>query len=104
MEEFMANKIEFSEAVKQYNPLLKQYVPVVAKVHGNTHPEFYEVKAAYEDLVNKLKDPLSEKSEISTDFAKLRKITSNYKIPEDVCETYEAVYTMLSELDASYSG
>jgi len=103
MEDYMTNKIEFSEAVKQYGPLLKQYVPVVAKVHGKTHPEFYEVASLYEDLRKIMQKPVSDKHELSEEFAKLRKITGNYRIPNDVCETYEAVYTMLAALDASYS-
>lgn len=99
----MANEIVFNDAVRKYAPLLKQYVSVVAKVHGKSHPEFYEVASIYEDLQKKMKDPLSEKSALTEIFTKLRNITSNYTIPEGVCETYSAVYTMLAELDASYT-
>jgi regulator of cell morphogenesis and NO signaling len=43
-----------------------------------------------------------EKPELESEFAELRKITSNYTVPEDVCESYEAVYDMLAELDKAY--
>ena len=33
---------------------------------------------------------------------KLREITDNYTVPGDVCESYEAVYNMLAELDKAY--
>jgi len=32
----------------------------------------------------------------------LRETTNNYTVPDDVCESYEAVYNMLSELDKAY--
>ena len=38
----------------------------------------------------------------STRFVKLREITDNYTVPGDVCESYEAVYNMLAELDKAY--
>jgi len=37
------------------------------------------------------------------EFAHLRTITEGYRIPQDVCESYEAVYSMLSKLDEAYS-
>lgn len=36
------------------------------------------------------------------EFVKLREITSNYDVPGDTCETYEAVYQMLGEMDKVY--
>ena len=36
---------------------------------------------------------------MDNEFKQLREITDNYTVPSDVCETYEAVYNMLSELD-----
>ena len=44
-----------------------------------------------------------EQSDLTSDFASLREITSNYTIPGDVCESYAAVYNMLSDLDKAYS-
>lgn len=36
-------------------------------------------------------------------FAELRAVTDNYAIPDDVCETFEAVYRSLSRADAAAS-
>lgn len=39
---------------------------------------------------------------LDNEFKQLREITDNYTVPGDVCESYEAVYNMLSELDDAY--
>ena len=44
----------------------------------------------------------SEMPSLSEEFKELRDITDNYTIPEGTCETFEAVYNMLSELDQAY--
>ncbi len=44
----------------------------------------------------------SGRPELNEEFAKLREITENYKVPGDVCEAYEAVYNMLAEVDKAY--
>ena len=35
---------KFKEVVEKNFKTLDQYVPIVAKVHGGTHPEFHDVK------------------------------------------------------------
>ena len=50
----------------------------------------------------KIKDAGSEVPDLNEEFAQLREITNNYTVPEDVCESYEAVYKMLAELDQAY--
>jgi len=92
----------FGEARERYLPMLEQYVPVVARVHGPTHPEFYDVKQVFDKIVAKLEAAGEEKPELDAEFEKLRQITGNYTVPGDVCETYEAVYNMLAELDKAY--
>ncbi|NLY47006.1 MAG: iron-sulfur cluster repair di-iron protein, ric [Tissierella sp.] len=94
---------------KQFNQVkennlgrLEQYVPVVARVHGGSHPEFHDVKREFDAIVEKLNKAGAEKAELNEEFAKLRKITDNYTVPGDVCESYEAVYNMLAELDEAY--
>ena len=79
---------------------LRQIVPVVARVHGEHHPEFHKVKA----LFDKLDEHYSNNKEtILVDiFMSLRLVSDNYRVPTDVCETYEAVYIMLSQLDHAY--
>ncbi len=82
---------------------LEQYVPIVDRVHGGTHPVFHEVRSLFEAINSKIKEAGSGAPELTEEFAKLRGITGNYTIPEDVCEAYEAVYRMLGELDKAYS-
>ena len=75
---------------------MELYVPVVARVHGDTHPEFLEVKEIYDSMKTALE---GEAGDPEADFAKLRQITSDYAVPSDTCETYEAVYQMLQAID-----
>lgn len=83
--------------------LLEQYVPIVDRVHGSNHPEFHDVRRVFEEI-NKVKKSGADKLELDHKFEQLREITNNYTIPGDVCESYEAVYNMLAELDEAYHG
>ena len=98
----MTNDLIFNEVKKTYFQRLKQYVPIVAKVHGGNHPEFHEVRNLFETIIEKTKEAGSKKPEINEEFTKLREITDNYTVPGDVCESYEAVYNMLAEIDKAY--
>ena len=92
---------KFKEEYKNNLKLLELYVPVVERVHGESHPEFYQVAKVYKKLNVKLE---LESQDLSQEFTDLREITSNYEVPSDTCETYEAVYNMLAEMDKSYQG
>lgn len=92
----------FNEVKERNLERLEQYVPVVARVHGGTHPEFHDVRKLFDELNAKIKKAGLEKPELDNELKKLREITDNYTVPDDVCESYEAVYTMLSELDEAY--
>ena len=92
----------FNETVKKLIPTLEKFVPIVARVHGKHHPEFHDVRKVFDTIFEKVKEAGTEKPELSQEFTKLREITDNYTVPCDVCESYEAVYKMLSELDESY--
>lgn len=98
----MSNQLTFNEAKEKHFKTLKQYVPVVARVHGGSHPEFHEVHKLFEAINGKIKEAGSNKPELKGEFAKLREITADYKVPSDVCESYEAVYKMLAEIDKAY--
>ena len=100
----MTTQRSFNEAKKEYFQTLKQYVPVVDKVHGGHHPEFHDVRKFYESIVEKTKEAGSERPELTEEFSRLRDITDDYKVPDDVCESYQAVYQMLSEIDKAYNG
>lgn len=94
---------KFDEVIKEYSERLELYVPVVARVHGGAHPEFYEVQKVYNEMHKKIEDAESDKVLLDEEFKELRSITDNYKTPDDTCESYEAVYNMLSELDQAYN-
>lgn len=98
----MGNKQIFNKAKAEHFKTLKQYVPIVARVHGKNHPEFHEVHELFDALSKKVKESGSEVPDLNEEFAKLREITNNYTVPGDVCESYEAVYKMLAELDKAY--
>ena len=92
----------FNEVKERNFKRLEQFVPVVDKVHGGSHPEFHEVRKLFDGINAKIKEAGSEKPDLDNEFKKLREITDNYTVPDDVCETYEAVYNMLAELDRAY--
>lgn len=92
---------QFNQEHAVYLERLKQYVPVVSRVHGKSHPEFYDVEKIWKELEPKLTSNVDHELALE-DFAKLREITRDYTVPGDVCETYEAVYKMLEELDHTY--
>lgn len=91
------------EIFNKYFEKLESYVPVVARVHGGTHPEFHDVKRVYETIRGKIKEEHLESLGLLNEFEELRKITNNYTVPDDVCVTYEAVYNMLKEIDDAFN-
>jgi regulator of cell morphogenesis and NO signaling len=99
---FFQSIVLYNQVKETHLKTLAQYVPVVAKVHGGNHPEFYQVRKVYDELAKKAKDAGVEKPDLKEEFVKLREITDNYTVPGDVCESYEAVYNMLAELDKAY--
>lgn len=91
------------EAIKRNQLItLAQYVPVVDRVHGDSHPEFHDVKAEFDKIQQKIQDSGSDKPDLEAELSRLRQITNHYSVPKDVCETYEAVYEMLAEVDEAY--
>lgn len=94
---------KFNEVKEKNREKLKLYVPVVARVHGDAHPEFHQVHELYNKMAEKIENAGEEALELQEEFKKLRKVTDNYTVPCDTCESYEAVYNMLSELDQAYS-
>ena len=98
----MKNKITFNEVIQKHLKTLEQYVPIVARVHGGNHSEFYEVRKSFDTINKKIKAAGTGRPELKEEFALLRKITDSYTVPADVCESYEAVYNMLAELDEAY--
>lgn len=94
----MSYNKQFTQLLGEARKTLDQFVPIVARVHGPTHAEFYEVEQLYQALVSKL----AEHTELHSEFATLREVTSDYQVPTDVCESYATVYRLLAELDQAY--
>ena len=93
----------FNEVKERNLAKLGQFVPVVDRVHGDSHPEFHDVKRVFDEIDLKIKKAGVEIPELDSEFKELREITDNYSVPGDVCESYEAVYNMLEELDKAYT-
>ncbi len=93
---------KFNKTKERNLERLEQYVPIVERVHGGSHPEFHDVRRLFDKINIKIKKAGSEKPELDKEFKELRKVTDNYTVPDDVCESYEAVYKMLAELDEAY--
>lgn len=89
----------FNELLNEHQKKLDLYVPVVERVHGAAHPEFHDVKRVYDQL----RDKLAQSADITHEFSELRRITFDYSVPSDVCESYQAVYEMLRDLDEAYT-
>lgn len=92
----------FNEVKERNLERLEQFVPIVARVHGGNHPEFYDVHKLFDEINPKIKKAGLNKPELDNELKQLREITDNYTVPGDVCESYEAVYNMLAELDEAY--
>lgn len=59
-----------------------------------------EAEADLNDAVEIIAELEAEHTAAGNILKELRKITNDYKIPDDVCETFEATYTKLQELEA----
>ena len=91
---------KFNQVKEKNIETLELYAPIVARVHGESHPEFHHVHRLFNEINVKMKE--TDKPELDYEFKELRKVTDNYRVPSDTCESYEAVYNMLSELDEAY--
>ncbi len=98
----MSNQSTFNEVKETLLPTLEQYVPIVARVHGKNHPEFHEVHKLFNAILEKTLTAATKKTDLNEEFIKLRAVSNNYTVPDDVCESYEAVYQMLAKVDQAY--
>lgn len=98
----MATTKTFKSVKAEHLKTLKRYVPIVDRVHGGNHPEFHEVRRVFEQMAEKMSKTRTKLPALDEEFVRLRDITGNYAVPADVCESYEAVYQMLSDLDHAY--
>ena len=75
----------------------------IVVINSKTSLEFHEVKELWDSIYEKTNTAGSEKPELEAEFKQLREVTNNYTVPNDVCESYEAVYNMLEEVDTAYN-
>lgn len=78
--------------------LAAEYAPIIERVHGENHPEFTRLRELTEQLVQA--GPATDTAPL---FAELRTLTNGYVTPDDTCETVEATYQALQQLDAQAS-
>ncbi|NLO99602.1 MAG: iron-sulfur cluster repair di-iron protein, ric, partial [Clostridiaceae bacterium] len=72
----MSKRLTFNQAKEKNFKILSQYVPIVDRVHGNTHPEFHEVRKLFDAIIKKTTEAGEERPELNEEFTKLRKITN----------------------------
>ena len=76
---------------------LERLVPIVERVHGDNHKELHDVSLLFEELEGYYQsDRFDETSEI---FEKLKHVTNNYQLPEDACQGYQELYSLLQQLE-----
>ena len=92
----------FNEVIEEYSSKLDLFTSAITRAHGKHYPETFEVRELYEVMNAKIKEAGTDKPNLDEEFTRLRKITDNYTIPGDVCETYAGAYNMLSEADKTY--
>lgn len=109
-------------------PKTAELLNVILRVHGKNHPELFEVYSLFGQLKTDLEqhllkeetmlfpdfeDSIANKNEIlhltktiineheaaGEILAKLRKVTKEYSLPEDGCETFAKTYEMLEEIE-----
>lgn len=96
------SNMTFQEVIKENFPLLKQYTPVLARVHGKAHPELARVRDIFQEIQDTVKTEDINQVDISPQFEELRNITDNYTVPSDGCGTYLETYEMLEKADQAY--
>ena len=79
--------------VRKINTINK-LLPIIKKVHADTHPELAEVLRLYLEMMQEEK-PLAEKQALAT---QLQDMTQEFAIPEDACETFEKTYLLLGDI------
>lgn len=73
-----------------------------ARGHGKNHLEAFELQKLFSILNEKIQTARPTNPNLGEECTQFRETTNNYAIPSDVCETYAAVYDMLSETDHAY--
>lgn len=92
----------FNTYMKENEETLEMYTTAITRAHGKNHPEAFDVRELYTEIHAKTTEAGAERPVLDVEFAELREVTNHYEIPGDVCQTFAAVYDMLSEADQIY--
>lgn len=74
---------------------LDLYTTAITRAHAAHHPEVFEVQSIYKVIQEKVR----KGENIKEDFVKLREITNEFFIPDDVCQTFEKTYKLFAQAD-----
>ena len=96
-------KTNFNEIRESEFQKLEFILPVVKRVHGNSHPEIFEVGKVFDEINSKTAEADKGTLLLNNEFEQLRNITNNYTVPSGACESYSAVYKSLKKVDNAYS-
>lgn len=83
---FLADFIEENHHhyVKNKIPEIKQYVHKIAQVHGGSHPELHQLKEAFGELAEELKNHMQKEEEILFPYIRhLQEAVMNNQKPEE---------------------
>lgn len=94
--------ITINDYINTHSEKLDLFTTAITRAHGKNHPEAFKVREVYTQMETKTKEAVSDRPDLDTEFNQLRELTNLYTIPGDVCDTYAAVYNMLSEADQAY--
>lgn len=93
----------FNELFEKNFDTLELYTTAITRAHGKSHPEAFDVRRIFEKMTEKVEAAGGNKPDLDAEFEELRKVTNNYEVPNDVCQTYEGTYKMLAEANHVYS-
>lgn len=92
----------FNQVVEKHFEKLDVFTTAITRAHGKSHPEAFEVRELFEAIQSKVKEAGGKTLDLAAEFTKLRQVTNDYKIPNDVCGTYVDTYRMLERADETY--
>lgn len=90
----------FKETFHKEREQLDLYTTAITRAHGDSHPEAHDVRKLFETMVEKIDH--EQTADLTDTFFELKKVTNDYTIPADVCETYATVYRTLATLNEIY--
>lgn len=88
------------EYLLEHKDKLELFTSALTRAHVDAHPEVLKVRALYLQMQEKVQN---QDASLGPEFASLQTVTSNYKVPGDVCKTYEQTYKLLETANELYN-